>query len=74
MTNNKSFLESVAQDIINRFGTELADVAVVFPNKRASLFLNKHLAQIAKSLFGALPTSLLATYFASILSLRWLTA
>ena len=48
MTNNKSFLESVAQDIINRFGTELADVAVVFPNKRASLFLNKHLAQIAK--------------------------
>ena len=61
MTNNKSFLESVAQDIINRFGTELADVAVVFPNKRASLF-------------GALPTSLLATCFASILSLRWLTA
>lgn len=48
MTNNKSFLESVAQDIINRFGTELADVAVVFPNKRASLFLNKHLAQIAQ--------------------------
>lgn len=47
MTNRKSFLESVAQDLINRFGTNLSDVAVIFPNKRASLFLNKHLARIA---------------------------
>lgn len=47
MTTNKTFLEAIAQDIINRFGTELTDVAVVFPNKRASLFLNKYLAKIA---------------------------
>lgn len=47
MKNNTAFLEYVARDIIRRFGTQLADVAVVFPNKRASLFLNKYLVQLA---------------------------
>ena len=40
-----SFLEQVAADLLNRYGTNLARVAVVFPNKRASLFLNEHLAR-----------------------------
>ena len=43
----KSFLESVAEDLLNRYGTNLSRVAVVFPNKRASLFLNEHLARLA---------------------------
>ena len=43
----KSFLESVASDLIKRFGTDLSRVAVVFPNKRASLFLNEYLARLA---------------------------
>ena len=43
----KSFLESVAEDLLRRFGTDLSRVAVVFPNKRASLFLNEHLARLA---------------------------
>ena len=38
----KSFLEYVAEDIIRKYGTQLARVAVVFPNKRASLFLDEH--------------------------------
>ena len=42
-----SFLEHVAADLLNRYGTNLANVAVVFPNKRASLFLNEHLARLA---------------------------
>ena len=42
-----SFLENVAADLLNRYGTNLASVAVVFPNKRASLFLNEHLARLA---------------------------
>ncbi len=42
-----SFLEQVAADLLNRYGTNLANVAVVFPNKRASLFLNEHLARLA---------------------------
>ena len=43
----KSFLEYVAEDLLSRYGTNLSRVAVVFPNKRASLFLNEHLARLA---------------------------
>ena len=42
-----SFLEYVAKDLLEKFGTNLSHIAVVFPNKRASLFLNKHLAQLS---------------------------
>ena len=44
---NKTFLEYVAEDIIGKYGTDLSRIAVVFPNKRAALFLNEHLARIA---------------------------
>ena len=43
----KDFLAYVAEDIIHKYGTNLSHVAVVFPNKRASLFLNEHLARLA---------------------------
>ena len=43
----KSFLEYVAADLLNKYGTNLSKVAVVFPNKRAALFLNEHLARLA---------------------------
>ena len=42
-----SFLSHVASDLLDRFGTNLSRVAVVFPNKRASLFLNDYLARQA---------------------------
>ena len=42
-----SFLESVASELQTRFGTDLSRIAVVFPNKRASLFLNDYLASQA---------------------------
>ena len=44
---NKTFLEYVAEDIISKYGIDLSRIAVVFPNKRAALFLNEHLARIA---------------------------
>lgn len=51
-----SFLEYVAQDILNKYGTNrgpgqntsasnLSRIAVVFPNKRAALFMNEYLAR-----------------------------
>ncbi len=43
----KSFLEHVAADLLSRYGTNLSRIAVVFPNKRASLFLNDCLAHLA---------------------------
>lgn len=43
----KSFLEYVAEDIIRKYGHDLSRTAIVFPNKRASLFINGHLARLA---------------------------
>ena len=42
-----SFLEYVAADLLGKYGTNLSHIAVVFPNKRAALFLNEHLARLA---------------------------
>ena len=39
------FLELVAQDLVKKFGNDLSRLVVVFPNKRASLFLNEHLGK-----------------------------
>ena len=44
----KTFLEHVAKDILSKYGTDLSRTAVVFPNKRASLFLNDALARLAQ--------------------------
>ena len=41
----KKFLEYVAQDILCKYGTDLSQIAMVFPNKRASLFMNEYLAK-----------------------------
>ena len=37
----------MAEDIIQKYGTNLSRTAVVFPNKRAALFLNEHLVRLA---------------------------
>ena len=44
----ESFISLVSKDIIRRFGTDLRRLAVVFPNKRAGLFLNRELAAAAQ--------------------------
>lgn len=43
----KTFLEYVADDMLGKYGNDLSNTAVVFPNKRAALFLNDHLARSA---------------------------
>lgn len=42
----KSFLEYVAEDIYHKYGSDMSRIAVVFPNKRASLFMNEYLARL----------------------------
>ena len=42
-----SFLEYVAEDIIRKTGMSQSRIAIVFPNKRASLFMNEYLARQA---------------------------
>ncbi|TYR38077.1 PD-(D/E)XK nuclease family protein [Sphingobacterium phlebotomi] len=43
---NKPFLHTVAEDIHHRFGNELADIAIIFNNKRPITYLKKHLADV----------------------------
>lgn len=43
----KTFLSEVARDLYSKTGGDLSRVAVVFPNKRAGLFFNEHLAKEA---------------------------
>lgn len=43
---NNTFLKYIAEDLIKRFGHNMARIAIVFPNKRASLFLNMELAKL----------------------------
>jgi len=37
------FLQSVAEDIVRKYGDDLSDLIVVFPNNRAQLFFNDYL-------------------------------
>ena len=57
-----NFLEHVAEDLLSKYGTNLSRVAVVFPNKRASLFLNDHLARLAGLPISPSATSSAATH------------
>ncbi len=43
----RNFLTYIAEDIIRKYGSNLSRTVVVFPNKRASLFLNEALAKAA---------------------------
>ncbi len=43
---NLSFLEYTAQDLIAKYGSDLSRLTIVFPNKRASLFMNEQLARM----------------------------
>ena len=44
----KSFLQHVAEDLVAKKGFDLARVAIVFPNKRAALFMNEHFARLSE--------------------------
>lgn len=44
-----TFLEHVAQSLLQKYGSNLSQVTVVFPGKRASLFLNQALAEQSSS-------------------------
>lgn len=43
----KKFLEIVAEDLLKKYGTDMSSLVVVFPNKRASLFMNEFLVRKA---------------------------
>ncbi len=45
---SKSFLASVAEHIIGKWGTNLSHLVIVLPGKRARLFMNDHLFRAAR--------------------------
>jgi RecB family exonuclease len=45
--NEGKFLNRIAADLLERFGNELQDVAIVFNNKRPQLYLKKYLAEVS---------------------------
>ena len=48
----KTYIQLVAENLIKRFGRDMTKVAVVFPNKRAALFLNQELVKAAAKEYG----------------------
>ena len=43
-----TFLERVAQNLLDKYGSNLSRIAVVFPNKRAALYMNEYLSRLAR--------------------------
>lgn len=66
----KTFLEYVAKDIVDKYGTDLSTTAVIFPNKRAALFLNEALAKIVSTPFWSPSYMTISELFTKHSSLR----
>ena len=40
------FLKEIAQDLYKKYGNDMSRVAMIFPNKRAGIFMNEYFSQI----------------------------
>lgn len=61
-----TFLASVAKDLVVRFGKDMTKVAVVFPNKRARLFMNEEFLALADRPMWAPQYATIGELFGSI--------
>ncbi len=64
------FLEQTAQCLYDRYGNGLKDHCLVFPNRRAGIFLMKHLAVIAGGPLWAPKTTTINDLFLSVSPLK----
>ena len=64
----KTFLNHVASSLIQQFGNNLSDIVVVFPNKRASLFMNEHLVSYSEKPIWAPQYTTISELFRSLSS------
>ncbi|MBR4650243.1 MAG: PD-(D/E)XK nuclease family protein [Prevotella sp.] len=64
------FLEAIAKDILEKYGTDLHEVTVVFPNKRAALFLNKALTELCDHPIWSPRYTTISELFQSLSELR----
>ena len=42
-----SFLQHIAQDLYTRYGSDISELCIVFPNRRASLYFKKYLSELS---------------------------
>lgn len=66
----KPFLKYVAEDLKDRYGNDLSRLMVVFPNRRASLFMNEYLVEDAGATLWAPQYSSIADLFLRMSDLR----
>lgn len=66
----KPFLKYVAEDLKQRYGNDLSRLMVVFPNRRASLFMNEYLVEGSGETLWAPQYSSIADLFLRMSDLR----
>ncbi len=66
----ETFLKQVAQDLFAKKGTDLSEVAVVFPNKRAGLFFNRYLSELSDKPIWAPAYLTISELFTSLSPIR----
>ena len=64
------FLQAVAQDLYQRFGDNLSRIAVIFPGKRASLWMDRYLAECAGHPLWAPAYMTISDLFSSLTPLK----
>ena len=64
------FLKHVATDIYSRFGDNMQDVSIVFPNRRSILYFNKYLSQIVPKPVWAPKCYTISEFVQSLSNLR----
>lgn len=65
--NERTFLNHVARDLMLRFGNDMTKVCVVFPNKRARLFINEEFLSLSTAPMWAPEYATIAELFESII-------
>ncbi|OWK72376.1 PD-(D/E)XK nuclease family protein [Pedobacter sp. AJM] len=66
----KPFLQEVAEDLIEKFGSDLQYCAIVFNNKRPSAYMHKYLADIIKKPFFSPSFYTIQEFFATATSFK----
>ena len=66
----KPFLKYVAEDLKDRYGNDLSRLMVVFPNRRASLFMNEYLVEDTGATLWSPQYSSIADLFLRMSDLR----
>ena len=65
--NERTFLNHVARDLMLRYGNDMTKVCVVFPNKRARLFINEEFLSLSAAPMWAPEYATIAELFESII-------